>query len=80
MGAQGVYLPRRPNLRDILANTSPPPWTLAAFMAYLSNNHCLETLDAETAGEQDLPAGPKSAAFPQAPKKCKEAAGKGRKD
>jgi hypothetical protein len=45
MGAHGPFCPRRPNLRDILANTSPPPWTLVAFMAYLSNNHCLETLE-----------------------------------
>lgn len=45
MGIHGPYCPRRPNLREILANTSPPPWTLAAFMAYLSNNHCLETLE-----------------------------------
>lgn len=44
-GAQGPYCPRRPNLREILANTSPAPWSLAAFMAYLSNNHCLETLE-----------------------------------
>ncbi|KAF2721454.1 regulator of G protein signaling superfamily [Polychaeton citri CBS 116435] len=42
---QGPYCPRRPNLREILSNTSSPPWTLAAFMAYLSNNHCLETLE-----------------------------------
>ena len=41
----GPYCPRRPNLREILANTSEVPWTLAAFMAYLSNNHCLETLE-----------------------------------
>ncbi|UJO24454.1 uncharacterized protein CLAFUR5_13773 [Fulvia fulva] len=45
VGAHGPHCPRRPNLREILANTSPPPWTLAAFMAYLSNNHCLETLE-----------------------------------
>ncbi|KAK4541237.1 hypothetical protein LTR36_008153 [Oleoguttula mirabilis] len=44
-GVQGPYCPRRPNLGEILANTSPAPWTLAAFMAYLSNNHCLETLE-----------------------------------
>lgn len=44
-GAHGPYCPRRPNLREILANTSPSPWTLAAFMAYLSSNHCLETLE-----------------------------------
>jgi hypothetical protein len=41
----GPYCPRRPNLKEILANSSPTPWTLAAFMAYLSNNHCLETLE-----------------------------------
>ncbi|GAB7348066.1 hypothetical protein MBLNU459_g6099t2 [Dothideomycetes sp. NU459] len=41
----GPYCPRKPNLREILANTSQAPWTLAAFMAYLSNNHCLETLE-----------------------------------
>jgi hypothetical protein len=43
--AQGPYCPRRPNLSDILANNAPPPWTLSAFMAYLSQNHCLETLE-----------------------------------
>jgi hypothetical protein len=36
---------RRPNLSEILANTAPPPWSLSAFMAYLSQNHCLETLE-----------------------------------
>ncbi|CAK7563945.1 MAG: hypothetical protein SEPTF4163_001827 [Sporothrix epigloea] len=35
----------RPTLQDILANSAPPPWTLGAFMAYLSQNHCLETLE-----------------------------------
>jgi hypothetical protein len=44
-GSAGPYCPRRPNLSDILNNKSPPPWTLAAFMAYLSQNHCLETLE-----------------------------------
>ena len=34
-----------PTLSEILSNTSPPPWTLSAFMAYLSQNHCLETLE-----------------------------------
>lgn len=43
--ALGPYCPRRPNLSDILANNAPPPWTLSAFMAYLSQNHCLETLE-----------------------------------
>ncbi|KAE9962106.1 hypothetical protein BLS_000818 [Venturia inaequalis] len=41
----GQYCPRRPNLSEILANSAPPPWTLSAFMAYLSQNHCLETLE-----------------------------------
>lgn len=44
-GAHGPYCPRRPNLTEILANTAAPPWTLSAFMAYLSSNHCLETLE-----------------------------------
>lgn len=44
-GADGPYCPRRPNLKEILANTAPAPWSLASFMAYLSNNHCLETLE-----------------------------------
>ncbi|KAK5635001.1 hypothetical protein RRF57_010713 [Xylaria bambusicola] len=34
-----------PTLDDILSNTAPQPWTLSAFMAYLSQNHCLETLE-----------------------------------
>lgn len=34
-----------PSLRDILFNTAAPPYTLAAFMAFLSQNHCLETLE-----------------------------------
>ncbi|CAK7229105.1 hypothetical protein SBRCBS47491_007134 [Sporothrix bragantina] len=35
----------RPTLQDILSNSALPPWTLGAFMAYLSQNHCLETLE-----------------------------------
>ena len=34
-----------PTLDAILSNTAPQPWTLGAFMAYLSQNHCLETLE-----------------------------------
>ncbi|KAI1076498.1 hypothetical protein F5B20DRAFT_584160 [Whalleya microplaca] len=34
-----------PSLADILSNTAPPPWTLSSFMAFLSQNHCLETLE-----------------------------------
>ncbi|MCJ1364771.1 hypothetical protein MMC16_003888 [Acarospora aff. strigata] len=41
----GPYCPRRPTLTEVLSNTAPPPWTLSAFMAYLSQNHCLETLE-----------------------------------
>lgn len=41
----GPYCPRRPTLRDVLNNTAPPPWSLSAFTAYLSQNHCLETLE-----------------------------------
>jgi hypothetical protein len=35
----------RPTLDEVLANTAPAPYTLSAFMAYLSQNHCLETLE-----------------------------------
>jgi hypothetical protein len=41
----GPYCPRRPTLQEVLADSAPPPWTLSAFMAYLSQNHCLETLE-----------------------------------
>ncbi|EQB53246.1 hypothetical protein CGLO_07041 [Colletotrichum gloeosporioides Cg-14] len=41
----GAVIVTPPSLSEILANTSSPPWTLAAFMAYLSQNHCLETLE-----------------------------------
>jgi hypothetical protein len=43
--AQQPFIPTRPTLANILSNTAPPPWTLTAFMAYLSQNHCLETLE-----------------------------------
>ncbi|TVY34116.1 hypothetical protein LOCC1_G008850 [Lachnellula occidentalis] len=41
----GPYCSRRPTLHEILSNTAPSPWTSSAFMAYLSQNHCLETLE-----------------------------------
>src|SRR4051794_20383280 len=41
----GSYRPRRPTLAEVLANAAPPPWTLSAFTGYLSQNHCLETLE-----------------------------------
>ncbi|KAI1905537.1 hypothetical protein LOY94_006889 [Ophidiomyces ophidiicola] len=37
--------PPRPTLDDVLADRSAPPYTLSAFTAYLSQNHCLETLE-----------------------------------
>ncbi|KFY32617.1 hypothetical protein V493_00028 [Pseudogymnoascus sp. VKM F-4281 (FW-2241)] len=39
------YCPRKPTLQEILSNSAPPPWTLSAFTAYLSQNHCSETLE-----------------------------------
>ena len=41
----GPYHPQRPTLPDVLSNSAPPPWTLSAFTAYLSQNHCLENLE-----------------------------------
>ncbi|KAJ5172236.1 hypothetical protein N7492_004829 [Penicillium capsulatum] len=41
----GAFCSTRPTLDDVLANTAAPPYTLSAFMAYLSQNHCLETLE-----------------------------------
>ena len=41
----GPYAPSRPTLPDVLSNSAPPPWTLSAFTAYLSQNHCLENLE-----------------------------------
>jgi hypothetical protein len=32
----------------MLANAAPSPWTLGAFMQYLSENHCLEVLEFTT--------------------------------
>lgn len=40
-----VMATRPPTLSEILLDVSPPPWTLSAFMAYLSQNHCMETLE-----------------------------------
>lgn len=34
-----------PTLTEILLDVASPPWTLTAFMAYLSQNHCMETLE-----------------------------------
>ena len=43
--SNGPYAPSRPTLPDVLSNAAPPPWTLSAFTAYLSQNHCLENLE-----------------------------------
>lgn len=42
---EGIMSPGRPALEDVLANTAPPPYTLAAYTAFLSQQHCLETLE-----------------------------------
>lgn len=42
---EDVLSPPRPTLDDILNNRSQPPYTLSAFTAYLSQQHCLETLE-----------------------------------
>lgn len=34
-----------PSLQEILSGSAPPPWTYGAFTAFLSQNHCLETLE-----------------------------------
>jgi hypothetical protein len=34
-----------PTLNEILLDDASPPWTLNAFMIYLSDNHCMENLD-----------------------------------
>ena len=36
---------RPPTLSDILIDAAAPPYTRTAFMAYLSQNHCMETLE-----------------------------------
>ncbi|KAL1968862.1 hypothetical protein VTN77DRAFT_1223 [Rasamsonia byssochlamydoides] len=41
----GNFCQVRPTLDEVLSNTAPYPFTLSAFMAYLSQNHCLETLE-----------------------------------
>ncbi|KAF4335045.1 regulator of G signaling [Fusarium beomiforme] len=41
----GAIGSRPPSLTEILIDVAPPPWTLSAFMAYLSQNHCMESLE-----------------------------------
>lgn len=45
VNAVGPYLPRLPTLQEILSSSAPQPYTLSAFTAYLSQNHCLENLE-----------------------------------
>ncbi|KIV88417.1 hypothetical protein PV10_08103 [Exophiala mesophila] len=44
----GVMSPARPTLEDVLNNNAPSPYTLAAYTAFLSQQHCLETLEFTT--------------------------------
>ncbi|TQS35170.1 hypothetical protein Golomagni_04416 [Golovinomyces magnicellulatus] len=37
--------PQPPTLQEILTDEAPSPWTRSAFMAYLSQIHCLENLE-----------------------------------
>lgn len=41
----GALGSRPPSLAEILLDVASPPWSLTAFMAYLSNNHCMESLE-----------------------------------
>ncbi|KIW91138.1 uncharacterized protein Z519_08032 [Cladophialophora bantiana CBS 173.52] len=46
---EGVMSPgARPTLDDVLNNKAPSPYTLAAYTAFLSQQHCLETLEFTT--------------------------------
>jgi hypothetical protein len=45
---EGIMSPGRPTLEDVLNNRAPPPYTLAAYTAFLSQQHCLETLEFTT--------------------------------
>lgn len=42
---EGMLSPNRPTLEEVLHNTAPQPYTLAAYTAFLSQQHCLETLE-----------------------------------
>ena len=45
MSRYETHPPSPPMLSEVLSNTAPPPYTLSAFTAFLSQNHCLETLE-----------------------------------
>lgn len=40
----GPYCPKRPTLRQIIANQSDEPWTLSVFTSYCETNLCAENL------------------------------------
>ncbi len=42
---EGLLSPNRPTLDDVLNNVASAPYTLAAYTAFLSQQHCLETLE-----------------------------------
>ena len=42
---EGMLSPNRPTLEEVLNNTAPQPYSLAAYTAFLSQQHCLETLE-----------------------------------
>ena len=43
---EGIHHPGgRPTLDDVLSGRAPKPYTLAAYTAFLSQQHCLETLE-----------------------------------
>ena len=43
---EGILSPAgRPTLEDVLTEKAPKPYTLAAYTAFLTQQHCLETLD-----------------------------------
>ena len=45
---EGIMSPGRPTLEDVLQGRAPSPYTLAAYTAFLSQQHCLETLEFTT--------------------------------
>ena len=42
---RGIHYPRRPTLKEILADEASPPWTLEAFTTYCARALCLENLE-----------------------------------
>ncbi|KAJ5271032.1 uncharacterized protein N7525_008894 [Penicillium rubens] len=45
-------LVKRPTLSEVLSDATAPPYTLKAFMTYLSESHCLETLQFTLAAKE----------------------------